>query len=196
MPTLVEVLYVAAAGATAVLAFADAPFALLRARREGRLWSRASYHVANTISVVVIVAWLAGLALGWDASLPASLIGSTALGWIGLTMALPGFALALWARVTLGVAFVPSAARPADDRVRTEGPYLLVRHPFYLGLLVAMAGGVLALDSLVTLLALGVMAPLVAWIAALEEAHLVEELGPAYTAYQARVPRLVPWPRP
>lgn len=184
--------YLAALGLTGLVAFRDAPKRLWAALREERTSRDRLYHTANLASVLVIAAWLAALALGLDrAVLPEA-------SWRVTARLLPmyaswlGFAYGLRARWMLGGAFAPTAATPPGGDVVEEGPYARLRHPFYLALLGAMAAGVLALDSLATLIALLALAPVVHVIAAREEAHLAEELGGAYEAYRERVPRWVP----
>jgi len=72
------------------------------------------------------------------------------------------------------------------------GPFAHVRHPFYVGLLVALIAGSIALDSTTTLIVAIAMVPLVGTIARLEEAHLVDSLGEAYESYRERVPAWLP----
>lgn len=184
--------YAVAAGLVALAAFHDAPGRLRRAHEEGRVLEGVGYHAANAASILLVAAWLTVLVLGWDRSLPWALPARALLRWCGFGVALAGFGLAAWARRALGSAFVPTAAVPADERIVDVGPYAHVRHPFYVGLVLALAGGVLALDSLATLVCLVAMVLLVRAIAVREERHLVEEIGVAYEDYTARVPRWLP----
>lgn len=191
----IELVYIAGAVSTGALAFRDAPQRLLRAYREGRVLDDPVYHVANGVSVLVVAAWIASVLAGWDAPLT----GSGGIPWAvkiaGLGLASIGFGIAIAARIALGGAFAPTAAIPGDGRVVEAGPYRYVRHPFYAGLMLALAGGVLALDSRATLAALAALAPLVHAVAVREEAQLVEALGEAYERYLERVPRWVPGTR-
>ncbi len=85
-------------------------------------------------------------------------------------------------------------AEPRDPpSLRTDGVYSWVRHPLYFFSLV-----VLWLMPVMTLnlLAFNLGATLYFWIGSIyEERKLVSEFGEGYRAYQARVPRLFPWPR-
>lgn len=75
----------------------------------------------------------------------------------------------------------------------TRGPYRLVRHPVYLGEIVAMAGLTVAAPAWihVTVLAIFITAQLTRM--RLEEAALTEAF-PEYATYAALTPRLVPRP--
>jgi protein-S-isoprenylcysteine O-methyltransferase Ste14 len=87
--------------------------------------------------------------------------------------------------------------RKTDHKVVDSGPYALVRHPIYTGLLLALLATAAAKGTM-----LGVAGFLILligiWVKArLEERWLTEELGAdAYGNYRRRVPMLVPfWPR-
>jgi protein-S-isoprenylcysteine O-methyltransferase Ste14 len=109
-------------------------------------------------------------------------------------LVLAGFAFAWAARLYLGRLWSSSVTRKADHRIVDAGPYALVRHPIYTGLLLAAAatagqeGSARGLAG-VALLALGF-----AIKARLEERFLSAELGAAaYEAYRRRVPMLIPF---
>jgi protein-S-isoprenylcysteine O-methyltransferase Ste14 len=187
-----DLAYLVLLAATVAWAFRDAPGRLASAVREDRVLDRWTYHAVNAASVLVLAGWAVLAAVGVDAPL----LGDAALGTpvraLGLAAAGAGFGLSAWARAALGSAFAPTAAVPPEGCVVDHGPYAHVRHPFYVGLLLALAGGVLALDSRATAAALATTVPLVRAIAVLEEEHIADELGEAYEAYAERVPRWVP----
>ena len=66
---------------------------------------------------------------------------------LGTLLYFPGLALVLWGRLTLGKMYNVSSSLGAqlyaDQQLITHGPYALVRHPIYLGVLVASLGGLL-----------------------------------------------------
>ena len=104
-----------------------------------------------------------------------------------------GFLFCWWARLHLGRLWSGSITLKSDHRVVDTGPYRLVRHPIYTGLIMAALG--MALEK-ATLLAFGGLALLVVglWLKArFEEGFLRAELGrQAYDAYAARTPMLLP----
>jgi protein-S-isoprenylcysteine O-methyltransferase Ste14 len=187
-----EVAYFAGAGLVAAFAFRDAPRRVAGAWREGRVTRSRAYHALNLASVLVVAAWLGCVLAGFDRGLLPH------AGWvrwvrgIATGVAWLGFGLTAWARWVMGAAFAPTAAVPASGQIVDEGPFGHVRHPFYVGLLVALFAGSGALDSVATLGVGVVMVPLVVSIARLEEEHLVDALGEAYEAYRERVPAWVP----
>jgi protein-S-isoprenylcysteine O-methyltransferase Ste14 len=76
--------------------------------------------------------------------------------------------------------------------VRT-GPYSIVRHPIYTGLLVAFAGTALVIGAFWALLALFILL-IVLWMKIrLEEKVLAEEFGESYIQYKKEVKALVPF---
>jgi protein-S-isoprenylcysteine O-methyltransferase Ste14 len=132
---------------------------------------------------------LAGLdaRFGWSSPLPLGLqIAALVIGGLG-------YPLSVWA----------SASNPFHGRfvriqterghtVQTGGPYRYVRHPGYAGIIVFLPTSAVALDSLWTLVASGVVAVLMVIRTALEDRVLLEEL-PGYEDYASRVRfRLVP----
>jgi protein-S-isoprenylcysteine O-methyltransferase Ste14 len=100
----------------------------------------------------------------------------------GLPVALAGLALRAWACGHLA----------KNERLATTGPFAYTRNPLYLGTLVvaagfALAGGSWWLAALFSVYFVAVYLPVIGE----EESHL-RHLFPEYTAYAARVPRLVP----
>ncbi len=86
----------------------------------------------------------------------------------------------------LGHRFSIFVAVQSDHRLKTDGFYRFVRHPSYLGALVAMAGWALVFRSIIGLLLTAAMClPIIARVRA-EEDFLVREFGEQYRAYQRR----------
>lgn len=117
-----------------------------------------------------------------------------ASGWalLGLTMA--GLAFTWWARLHIGRLWSSSVTRKAGHRVVDSGPYGIVRHPIYTGIIVAAFATSLLPPTMATIAGAACIA-LGAYIKArVEEGFLREQLGQdAYAAYARRVPMLVPW---
>ena len=116
-----------------------------------------------------------------------------ALGWVLAAIVFAGLLFTWWARVHLGRLWSSSVGRKADHYVVDTGPYGIVRHPIYTGVILAsiataaMRGTALAW--------LGSCLMTTGWVikARLEEEFLREQLGAeAYGGYARRVPMLAP----
>ena len=116
--------------------------------------------------------------------------------WPLVILAVCGFAFAWWARVHLGRLWSGSVTMKSDHRVVDTGPYALVRHPIYTGLLTAVIATGLLKGTVLGLVGAALIV-LGTWTKArLEEDFLREQLGAeAYDAYRRRVPMLVPFTR-
>ena len=81
-------------------------------------------------------------------------------------------------------------------RVVTAGPYRIVRHPMYLGILIFQIGATLAMESALLLVATIVYAiPFTIARIVAEEHVLIQGLGDQYRSFVSRVPALVPFAR-
>src|ERR1051326_3044460 len=60
-----------------------------------------------------------------------------AVGWAMVALAAAGFLFAWWARIHLGRLWSGSITRKEGHRVIDTGPYAIVRHPIYTGILTA-----------------------------------------------------------
>ncbi|HYW82638.1 MAG TPA: isoprenylcysteine carboxylmethyltransferase family protein [Spirochaetia bacterium] len=121
--------------------------------------------------------------------------GRTEAGfWIGIAIMIAGFALRVWAVVALGVSFRTTVETHANQDVVESGPYKLIRHPSYTGLLLLCLGDGISLQNWLSL-AFAVLLPLLALLyrIRIEEATLVSAMGSRYQEYQARTKKLIPW---
>src|SRR5262245_7695335 len=98
-----------------------------------------------------------------------------------------------WARIHLGQLWSSSVTRKEHHRVVDTGPYAIVRHPIYTGLLLAIIGTVLLRGTIISLTGSALMAAGIYIKARLEEEFLHQQLGEPYDAYARRVPMLVPF---
>jgi protein-S-isoprenylcysteine O-methyltransferase Ste14 len=114
--------------------------------------------------------------------------------WVGVVVVAIGIAFAWWARLRLGRLWSATVTRKADHRVVESGPYGIVRHPIYTGLLLALIATAVVQGTVPALMA-AVLLTIGFWMKArLEERWLRQELGSdAYDAYRRRVPMLVPF---
>ena len=121
--------------------------------------------------------------------------GSSDAGFfIGVAIFLVGFGLRVWAVAVLGKSFRTTVETHEDQRVVRSGPYRLLRHPSYSGLLLMCLGYGVAVQNLLSL-AVAFLLPLAALLyrIRIEERALVSSLGPAYKQYQNETKKLLPW---
>jgi protein-S-isoprenylcysteine O-methyltransferase Ste14 len=111
----------------------------------------------------------------------------------GCLLAIAGAALVLRSRAELGPAwsFVPKADQGTG--LVTTGPYRLVRHPIYLGLVLLTLGQALAFSSwLACLIVLVGIVPTFAWRARAEETLLSRTFGERYALYRRQTKMIIP----
>jgi protein-S-isoprenylcysteine O-methyltransferase Ste14 len=113
-----------------------------------------------------------------------------AVAAIALTVA--GMAFAVWARVHLGRNWSSAPMIKQQHQLIRSGPYRLVRHPIYTGLLIALAGTFLANGKI-----RGALSVVVVWISfdikrRIEEEFMVQTFGPQYEDYRRTTGALFP----
>jgi protein-S-isoprenylcysteine O-methyltransferase Ste14 len=111
----------------------------------------------------------------------------------GCLVAVAGAALVLRSRAELGPAwsFVPRAGQGTG--LVTTGPYRLVRHPIYLGLVLLALGQALAFSSwLACLIVLVGIVPTFAWRARAEDTLLIRTFGARYALYRRQTKIIIP----
>ena len=116
-----------------------------------------------------------------------------ALAWTGIVLCVAGLAFCIWARFTLGRNWSGVVTLKGGHELIVHGPYALVRHPIYTGLLTMFVATVIVLGHLAGIVA----APFVflgIWVKLRHEENLMLEQFPKeYAAYQQRVKRIIPF---
>src|SRR5579862_6665955 len=107
---------------------------------------------------------------------------------VSLLLIISGTSFAIWAGLVLGrsISILPEARR-----LVTWGPYAVVRHPLYLGEIVALLGVTLQYWSVPALLLLGLLCAFQLQRMKNEE-RLLSQVFPEYRDYAARTAHLVP----
>jgi protein-S-isoprenylcysteine O-methyltransferase Ste14 len=157
-------------------------------RRESAA-SRLSYSVPLLFAGLLLAAPSKAGGMLYERFLPVSV----APFWIGSAVLAAGLAFSVWARRHLGRNWSGFVTIKRDHELIRSGPYRLVRHPIYTGLLLAFAGSAIARAEW-----RGVLAVLFALAAfwrklTIEERWLTGVFGAEYEAYRAEVPALVPF---
>jgi protein-S-isoprenylcysteine O-methyltransferase Ste14 len=117
---------------------------------------------------------------------------SLAMGLAGFLASAAGIGLAIFSRAHLGRSWSLCAENKTIPELVTSGPYAVVRHPLYSGLLLALLGSAIA-QSVLWLLPMVVYGPLFLLNARREEKFLLEQLPDRYRAYMKRTKMLLPF---
>jgi protein-S-isoprenylcysteine O-methyltransferase Ste14 len=151
-----------------------------RAKRAGTSWSR---HVGYRLVVLAVVIVLVRLGVLRNTGLDTD----PWRGALGLVVFALGLGFAIWARVHLGRNWgVPMTERDEPELV-TSGPYHLVRHPIYAGILLALVGTAVGLGWILLIAAVYFV-----YSATVEERYLTDQLPDTYPAYKRSTKMLVP----
>jgi protein-S-isoprenylcysteine O-methyltransferase Ste14 len=136
---------------------------------------------------------LLGLPRLWGYALSRPLIPwSVDLFWIGAVLVAGGLGFSCWARVHLGKHWSGLVTLKHGHELIRTGPYRLVRHPIYTGLILAIIGTAVAVDAWRGVLAVALCIESFVRKLRAEERWLTEEFGEEYLRYRREVKALVP----
>lgn len=113
---------------------------------------------------------------------------------VGLGLFWCGIALRFWSFRTLGRYFTVVVQTSADQPVITGGPYRVIRHPSYAGLLLVVMAVGLLIGNWWSLIGLTVaMSCALVFRIGVEERALYQNLSDDYRTYAANHKRLIPF---
>ena len=114
--------------------------------------------------------------------------------WACILLIAAGFGFAWWARVHLGELWSGQITAKQNHQIVASGPYGIVRHPIYTGILAAVVATAVAKGTVVGLVGV-LMISLGVWMKArLEETWLTGHLeAGAYEQYRRKIPMLIPF---
>jgi protein-S-isoprenylcysteine O-methyltransferase Ste14 len=111
---------------------------------------------------------------------------------LGFALLALGLGSAVWARVNIGRNWGTPMTQKDEPELVTSGPYSVVRHPIYSGILVAGVGTAVAL-SWTWLIPVGLVGIYFIYSATVEERYLTRQFPESYGAYQRSTKMLVPF---
>ena len=111
---------------------------------------------------------------------------------IGLVLFGLGLGFAVWARIHIGRNWGTPMAQKDDPELVTSGPYHVVRHPIYSGILLASFGTAVAL-SWFWLLGVVLLGVYFGYSATVEERNMAKQFPETYPAYRRSTKMLVPF---
>jgi protein-S-isoprenylcysteine O-methyltransferase Ste14 len=153
----------------------------------GRLREWTFYVVVLTLAGAVVAA-IRLAQVRW-----AMIGGGLTTVMLGEAVAVAGIGLRIWAILTLDQFFTFVVGIAEDHRVVQHGPYRVLRHPGYAGVLLTLLGVGVALASWLSVLVIFIVPVLALGVRIrIEERTLADALGAEYRAYADRTARLIP----
>ena len=118
---------------------------------------------------------------------------TTSSAWSGVFLCVSGLMFAIWARLILGRNWSGVVTLKEGHELIERGPYRVVRHPIYTGILAMLAGTAIALGYFGSFI--GLLLVFVSFWVKLkrEEDLMLEHFPDKYAAYQHRVKRIIPF---
>ena len=159
-------------------------------RRRGAIRVKRDRGSGALVILTVLLSISVALAFGYNG-----------VGWLpdwayylGISLMLLGIVVRQWAIAVLGRFFTLTVKVAEDHKVIDKGPYKVIRHPSYTGILITFMGLGFAVQSagaLVVLLALYGIS--FGYRISVEEKTLLSELGKDYGDYMKRTKRIIPF---
>ncbi len=149
--------------------------------------------------LVRLVSIVCAIAILWLPTVPLPLLNERLLPvgiscfWSGAAVTATGLLFSVWARRHLGTNWSQSVTVKEGHELITSGPYALVRHPIYTGLLLGFLGCAVARGEWRGLLAVILVFGVLWRKLKLEEKWMRDRFGGPYEAYSRRVAALVPY---
>jgi len=112
--------------------------------------------------------------------------------WPGVILAATGYALVFLSGIYLGRLYSAEVTIQEGHKLITAGPYRLLRHPRYLGILLITLGASLVFRTWAGIVLFPFVLALLLWRIKDEEALMAREFGDAWRVYCRRAWRLVP----
>jgi protein-S-isoprenylcysteine O-methyltransferase Ste14 len=112
--------------------------------------------------------------------------------WTGAAVTVCGLLFSIWARRHLGKNWSQAVTLKENHELVTSGPYALLRHPIYAGLLLGVVGCAIARGEWRGLLAVALAFAALWPKLKLEEKWMRAQFGESYETYSRRVAALVP----
>ena len=111
---------------------------------------------------------------------------------LGLVLFALGLGFAIWARVHIGRNWGTPMSQKNEPELVTSGPYHLIRHPIYSGVLLAGVGTAVALSWL-WLIAVALAGIYFVYSATVEERNMAKQFPETYPLYRRSTKMFVPF---
>jgi protein-S-isoprenylcysteine O-methyltransferase Ste14 len=167
------------------------------------LWLVLAFHTKRTVArsggvgrlliVGVVLALIAGRSLRHAAAPHPVWAPSPVVSSVALSAVVIGAAFAIWARLTIGTNWSGAVTLKENHELMQRGPYHLVRHPIYTGLLLMGVATAINYDEWYGFVIMGVVIVLFFFKIRLEERLMTENFPDQYPQYRQRVKAIIPF---
>ncbi len=113
--------------------------------------------------------------------------------WLGVAVTIAGLLFAVWAREHLGRNWSRSVTIKQDHELITTGPYSVVRHPIYTGILAGFLGMAIAISQVRGFIAFALVFLALLLKLRMEEQYMRSQFGETYATYARQTSALVPY---
>jgi protein-S-isoprenylcysteine O-methyltransferase Ste14 len=117
---------------------------------------------------------------------------NSVLDYLGLALCVAGIAVAIWARRYLGKNWSATPSLKEAHELITTGPYRIVRHPIYTGILLALLGTALV-GGAAWLVLFAVVTAIFVRRVFVEERLMMQRFPEQYPGYHTRTSALIPF---
>jgi protein-S-isoprenylcysteine O-methyltransferase Ste14 len=166
----------------------------IRSGEEAKSYERGKFDQRSTmlIGIAFFVSILALLA-SWLFSLLRVGRLPTWVGWLGVGIAICGLSLRSWANRVLGAFYTRTLKVIENQTIIRAGPYRLIRHPGYLGVMLMWVGAALATANWIVLFIV-LISMLIVYIYRIEtEEKMLISAHADYAEYRKHTWRLLPF---
>lgn len=118
---------------------------------------------------------------------------SATTSYLAVALVASGLAFAVWARQHLAGNWSARVTVKEEHQLVRTGPYRWVRHPIYTGMLLALLGTVIAVDTRLGLIAFALIIASFVRKLVIEERFMTATFGTDYERYRRETARLVPF---
>ena len=162
-------------------------FSVKRTKEQPPLPHRLFYFVL-TASAAILLNGSARI-INWNRNV---LPHTVATGILGDLLVFVGLFIAIWARITLGGNWSARVTLKENHEMIERGPYRVVRHPIYSGLLLLILGTAILTGQVGGFVVLAFSACGL-WVKLRREEALLTKHFPEYSEYMCRTTALVPF---
>jgi len=159
---------------------------------------RMKYIAPTSVRVIQLLFLIPGCYLLFARHTPVPLLEVRILpkvavvAWIGVAVAWVGIGFAIWARYVLGSNWSSQVAIRENHELIQRGPYRLIRHPIYTGIITGAWGTAIAIGQLGSLFGVILITLGFAYKGRQEELRLQATFGDSWNAHQQRTGMFLP----